>query len=162
MKRIAIYPGTFDPLTNGHMDLIQRSAELYDHIIVAVAKSSRKDPFLPLKVRVEWTREVLQELKNVEVEPLEGLLIEFAKRKGAQCLLRGLRAVSDFDYEFQLAGMNRRMEPNIETIFLPATEDVSYISGTMVREIFSLGGDIAPFVPTLIASKLKSDKKKWL
>lgn len=155
-QRIAVYPGTFNPITNGHVDIITRALGLFDGVIVAVAGSDRKPSYLSLDERVTLTTQTLAHHKTVRVEKLDGLLVDFAKAQGVEFILRGLRAVSDFDYEFQLAGMNRKMAPKIETIFLPAAESHSFISATMVREIASLGGDVSPFVPSPVAEYLQS------
>jgi pantetheine-phosphate adenylyltransferase len=150
MKHIAVYPGTFDPFTNGHFSLIQRAAKMFDQLIVAVATNSRKKPAFPIDDRVRLAREVLVCFDNVTVEVCEGLLVDFASKKSCQTIIRGLRAVSDFDYEFQLAGMNHAMESAIETVFLPAIGDLAFISSTMVREIVALGGNPARFVPAIV------------
>jgi len=154
-KKIAIYPGTFDPITNGHLDIISRAANLFDEVVVGIATSKRKQPYLDLDLRLKLTKEVLKEFSNVKVAPINALLVDFAKAHHATIILRGLRAVSDFDYEFQLAGMNRQLAPEIETIFLPASVEFSAISSTMIREILDLGGDVSLFVPRLVADCLK-------
>ncbi len=156
MSRIAVYPGTFDPITNGHIGLIKRASHLFDQLIVAVAMSSRKTPCFELNDRLAMSTHVLADLKNVTVKTLDGLLVDFAKANKASIILRGLRVVSDFDYEFQLAGMNRRMAPSIETVFLPATEDTAYISASIIKEIISLGGDVSSFVPPVVLEYLQS------
>ena len=146
----AIYPGTFDPVTKGHMDIVQRAASMFDHIVVAIAASPGKQPFFALEERMALARGVMAPWSNVEIAGFEGLLVEFVKQRQAQVILRGLRAVSDFEYEFQLAGMNRSLAPEVETIFLPATEPNSFISSSLVREVARLGGDVAQFVdPTV-------------
>lgn len=142
-----IYPGTFDPLTNGHVDLTERAARLFDRVVVAIAHSEKKTPLFPLEQRVELCRASLSHLDNVEVTGFSTLLIDFARSQGASCVLRGLRAVADFEYEFQLANMNRAMYPAFESIFLTPSEHLSYISSSLVREIAALNGDISPFVP---------------
>lgn len=144
--KTAVYPGTFNPITNGHTDLVERAAGLFDKIIVAVGTNTQKGNTLPTDERVALAREVLADLSNVEVTSFEGLLTEFVRDQGANIILRGLRTVADFEYEFQLVGMNRVLEPNIETVFLAPAEHLSYISSTLVREIASLGGDISKFV----------------
>lgn len=154
MKNIAIYPGTFDPITYGHIDLIERASRMFDHVIVAIAANPKKQPVFNLKERVELVGEVLSPLKNVFVNGFEGLLTDFADQHGANIILRGLRAVSDFDYEFQLAGMNRRLAPNIESLFLMPAEKYTYLSSSFVREIASLGGDVAQFVPKIVVAAL--------
>ena len=144
--KIAIYPGTFNPITNGHTDLVQRAAGLFDKIIVAVGTNTQKGNTLPTDQRVELAKEVLAGLENVEVTSFEGLLTEFVSQRGANIILRGLRTVADFEYEFQLVAMNRVLDPSIETVFLAPAEHLSYISSTLVREIALLGGDISNFV----------------
>lgn len=142
----AVYPGTFDPITNGHTDLIARAATLFDHVIVAVALDSNKETVCPLDERVSLAREVLAEFDNVSVQSFEGLLVDFAAANNAGVMLRGLRAVSDFEYEVQLAGMNRRLAPEIETMFLTPSEQYTFISSSLVRQIARLGGDVSEFV----------------
>jgi pantetheine-phosphate adenylyltransferase len=142
----AVYPGTFDPLTRGHEDLVRRASTLFGSLILAVADSKAKRTFFTMEERVAMAREVLGELKNVEVVGFSGLLIDFVRQHGARVVLRGLRAVSDFEYEFQLAGMNRSLYPDFETIFLTPSEQHMFISATLVREIASLGGDVSKFV----------------
>src|SRR5258708_19155680 len=151
----AVYPGTFDPLTRGHEDLVRRASTLFDSLILAVADSQAKRTFFSLQERVEMAREVLGGLKNVQVVGFSGLLIEFVRQHGARVVLRGLRAVSDFEYEFQLAGMNRSLYPDFETIFLTPSEQHMFISATLVREIASLGGGLSHFLCPPIESKLK-------
>lgn len=150
----AIYPGTFDPMTNGHIDLVERGAKLFARLIVAIAPNSPKNPLFSPAERVVLSRVVLQHLPNVEVRRFDGLLVNFAAGVGANVIVRGLRAVSDFEYEFQLAGMNRRLEPDIETMFLMPAEQYSFLSSSMVREIAMLGGDIAPFVAPPVKAAL--------
>ena len=155
MPKIVLYPGTFDPLTNGHLDLIQRAAKLFDQVIVAVASSSGKNPLFSIDQRVELSRKVVEKLPNVEVCGFSGLLVDLAAEKNANALLRGLRAVSDFEYEFQLANMNRRLAPDLESLFLTPAEQFSFLSSTLVREVASLGGDVADFVPEVVFEALK-------
>lgn len=152
----ALYPGTFDPMTNGHKDIIQRAAALFDQLIVCVATSDRKQPFIAMDDRLRLVREVVADFSNVCVEPLQGLLVDFANEHKAHCIVRGLRTVSDFDYEVQLAGMNRQLNPAIETIFLMAEQKTVFISATMVKEIIQLGGDVTGFVPMVVARYLES------
>ncbi|MFW0094366.1 MAG: pantetheine-phosphate adenylyltransferase [Coxiella endosymbiont of Haemaphysalis qinghaiensis] len=159
MKPIAVYPGTFDPLTNGHVDIVERALPLFKKIIVACAPTSSKTSHLSLEERINLVKSVFVDANNVQAVPLEGLLVDFAEKHQATIILRGLRAVSDFDYEFQLAHMNHRLSPRIETIFLPAKEGYSYISGTLIKEVFELGGDIFPFVPPLVVEQLARKKK---
>lgn len=153
-KRIAIYAGTFDPLTRGHEDLVRRAVNLFDHVIVAVAASQAKNPFFTLDERVEMAKEVLATYQNVEVCSFKGLLLEFLHSRGAKVVLRGLRAASDFEYEFQMAGMNRNLYPEVETLFLTPSEKYLFISATMVREVARLGGDVSKFVHPAIAERL--------
>ena len=152
---IVVYPGTFDPITNGHTDLVERAARMFDHIIVAVAYNPKKKPMLDLDTRVDMARSVLGHLANVEVVGFNNLLADFVKEKNANIMLRGLRAVSDFEYEFQLANMNRVLAPNVESLFLTPAEQYSYISSTIVREVAALGGDVSNFVHPLVAKTLK-------
>lgn len=156
MHATAIYPGTFDPITNGHSDLVQRAARLFDRVIVAVARGSEKGPVFNLEERVLLAREVLAGFDNVEVCGFEILLVDFMQQMGATVILRGLRAVSDFEYEFQLASMNRNLCPEIETMFLTPAEHYTYISSSLVREIASLGGDVSPFVHAKVVAALEN------
>jgi|TARA_B110000196_G_scaffold309024_1_gene310233 pantetheine-phosphate adenylyltransferase len=156
MKTIAVYPGTFDPITNGHIDLVMRASRLFEHVIVAVAINPSKKPAFRLEERVNLAMQTLQDLSNVEVCSFQGLLVDVAREKKAQVIIRGLRAVSDFEHEFQLAGMNRHMEPNVETMFLTPAEQFSYISSSLVREVASLGGDVSAFVPSCVAVALSN------
>jgi len=150
----AIYPGTFDPITNGHIDLVHRASKLFEHVIVAVAINPTKTPAFNLSERVALAKETLADLPNVEVCGFDGLLVDIAREKQAQVIIRGLRAVSDFEHEFQLAGMNRHMEPNVETMFLTPAEQFSYISSSLVREVAALGGDVSAFVAPCVAQAL--------
>ncbi|TDO07661.1 MULTISPECIES: pantetheine-phosphate adenylyltransferase [Halomonas] len=152
----AIYPGTFDPITNGHFDLIERAARLFDKVVVAIATSPGKGPVLDIDTRIALTREVVAGLDNVEVVGFSGLMTEFMKQQQARVLLRGLRAVSDFEYELQLANMNRAQMPELETVFLTPEVENSYISSTLVREIARLGGDVSKHVHPRVAETLKS------
>jgi len=153
----AVYPGTFDPLTRGHEDLVRRGSTLFETLIVGVADSKAKQPLFTLEERVAIAREVLGDLRNVEVVGFSGLLIEFAREHNARVIMRGLRAVSDFEYEFQLAGMNRNLRPEIETLFMTPVEQHMFISATLVREIAKLGGDVTKFVHPLVRKRM-SDK----
>ena len=155
----AVYPGTFDPLTRGHEDLVRRAATVFGALIVGVADSKAKRTFFTLHERVEMAREVLADLKNVQVTGFNGLLIDFIRQHDARVVLRGLRAVSDFEYEFQLAGMNRSLYPDFETMFLTPSEQHMFISATLVREIALLGGDVAKFVHPLVGKKLTAKVK---
>ena len=150
-----IYPGTFDPITNGHVDLTERAARLFDRVVVAIAHSEKKTPLFTLEERVSMSESALTHLDNVEVMGFSNLLTDFAISQNARCVLRGLRAVSDFEYEFQLANMNRAIYPEFESIFLTPSEHLSYISSSLVREIAALDGDISPFVPPRVAAALK-------
>ena len=155
----AVYPGTFDPLTRGHEDLVRRASRLFDSLVVGVADSRAKRTFFTLDERVAMAREVLADEPRVEVVGFDGLLIEFVRRQGARVVLRGLRAVSDFEYEFQLAGMNRSLHPDMETIFLTPSEQHMFISATLVREIAQLGGDVSKFVDPRVAARLAQKVK---
>lgn len=154
--KCVIYPGTFDPITNGHVDLTERAARLFDNVVVAIAHSEKKTPLFSLAERVRLCEESLSHLDNVAVEGFSNLLTDFARSKGSSCVLRGLRAVADFEYEFQLANMNRAIYPEFESVFLTPSEHLSFISSSLVREIASMGGDITPFVPGTVAQALKS------
>lgn len=158
MKNIVVYPGTFDPITYGHMDLVDRAAHIFDKVIVAIAISANKHPCFPIEERVELAREVLAHHQNVEVYGFKSLLLHFMKEHNANIILRGLRAVSDFDYEFQLAGMNRQLDPKIESMFLMPAENLTYISSSFVREIAQMNGDVSKFVPEPV---LKALTKKF-
>jgi len=153
-KRTAIYAGTFDPMTRGHEDLVRRAANLFDHVIVGIAESRSKRPFFSLAERVEIAQELLAQYPNVEVCGFDGLLMDFLHSKCAKVILRGLRAASDFEYEFQMAGMNRNLYPDVETIFLTPGEQYMFISATMVREIAILGGDVGKFVQPSVRERL--------
>ncbi|MBA2648775.1 MAG: pantetheine-phosphate adenylyltransferase [Legionella sp.] len=154
MPKKAIYPGTFDPVTNGHVDIICRAASIFPELIVAVATNKAKQPYLCLKTRIGLLREVLSHLPSVRVIGFENLLIDFAIEQQASIILRGLRAVSDFEYEFQLAGMNRKLSKTIETLFLTPSENLMFISSTLVREIALLKGDVSQFVPNCVVEAL--------
>lgn len=152
---IAVYPGTFDPLTRGHEDLVRRASNMFDTLVVGVAGSRNKGPFFSLDERLEIAREVLGHYHNVRVESFSGLLKEFVRDVGAKIIVRGLRAVSDFEYEFQMAGMNRYLLPDVETMFMTPSDQYQFISGNMVREIAQLGGDVSKFVFPLVEARLK-------
>ena len=152
----AIYPGSFDPITNGHIDVIKRASRIFDQVIIAVSQNINKKSFLSEKEKIEAINLSLQGLKNVEIIAFDSLLVDFAKANNVQIILRGLRAVSDFEYEFQLAGMNKHLDKNIETFFLTPSEEFSNISSSLVREILMLGGDISSFVPQKVEKILLS------
>lgn len=155
MKPTALYPGTFDPITNGHADLIRRAERLFERVIVAVAANPKKQPLFALTERVELARAVLADHARVSVVGFDNLLVDFVRAQGAQVILRGLRAVSDFEFEFQLAGMNRRLAPEVETVFLTPSEQETFISASLIKEIALLGGDVTPFVDARVAAALK-------
>jgi len=150
----AVYPGTFDPITLGHQDLVRRAAALFDQVVVGIAASEAKRPFFELEERIRLAREVLKPYRNVTIEGFRGLLMDFVRTQKAQVIVRGLRAVSDFEYEFQMAGMNRNLHPDVETVFLTPAEQYQFISATIVREIASLGGDVSTFVQPLVVRAL--------
>jgi pantetheine-phosphate adenylyltransferase len=158
VKLIAVYPGTFDPITNGHSDLVQRASRIFDRVILAVAKGAKgsKQPVFSLDERVSLAKEVLSDIPNIEVIEFDGLLVDFVQQQNAKVILRGLRAVSDFEYEFQLASMNRHLNEQVETMFLTPAEQYSYISSSLVREIAGLGGDVSPFVHEKVAAALNN------
>ncbi len=155
-KRTAIYPGTFDPITNGHIDLIQRAAKMFDNVTVAIASNSKKSPKFSLEKRIDMAEKVLADCSNVKVKGFQELLVDFAKKENAMVLIRGLRAISDFEYEFQLASMNRNLAPDIESVFLMPADEYSFISSSLVKEVASLGGDISNFVHPLVNEALKN------
>ncbi|NOT84417.1 MAG: pantetheine-phosphate adenylyltransferase [Methylococcaceae bacterium] len=154
MNIIAIYPGTFDPVTNGHLDLIARAAKIYNEVIVAIAENKGKTPLFSLSERVALVEATTHDFTNVRVIGFDNLLVDCAKQQGANVILRGLRAVSDFEYEFQLAGMNRRLSPELETMFLTPAEQYEFISSSMIREIARLKGDVGIFVPDIVHQQL--------
>ena len=151
----AIYPGTFDPPTNGHVDLIQRGAKLFGHLTVAVLNNPGKDPLFTVAERVEMLQEAIGALDNVSVATFDGLMVEFARREGASAVLRGIRAISDYEYEFQMALMNRRLAPEIETVFLQPAGRYSFVSSRMLKEVFSFGGDVTGLVPPNVLKRLR-------
>jgi pantetheine-phosphate adenylyltransferase len=156
MGNLAIYPGTFDPVTNGHLDIIKRGAEIFDRIIVAVASSKNKNPLFTLEERVAMLKTTTAECRGVLVEPFEGLLVDYARSKGAKVIIRGLRAVSDFEYEFQLALMNRKLNPEIDTFFVMPSYKYVYLNSGLIKEISSMGGDISSLVPEEVFNHLKA------
>ena len=155
MKRIAVYPGSFDPITFGHIDLIERTVGMFDELIVAIACNVRKTGFFPVSERLEMIRELTKDYGNVSVDSFDGLLVDYVSKKGACCVVRGLRAFSDFEYEFQMALTNRKLNDSYETIFLMTHESYSFISSSLVKELIEFGGDISAFVPGLVERRLK-------
>jgi pantetheine-phosphate adenylyltransferase len=154
MMRTAIYPGSFDPLTNGHLDVIERAVKLFDHVIVAVARNESKQPLFSLEERLELVKHSIRHLDNVEADSFDCLLVDYVERHSAQAIVRGLRAVSDFEFEFQLALMNRKLNERVETIFMMPRETYTFLSSRMVKEIAQLGGDVSPFVPACVEAAL--------
>lgn len=154
-KRVALYPGTFDPMTNGHIDLVQRAAKLFDKVVVAIASNDKKCPRFSLDKRIELAQHVLADCPNVVVKGFDILLVDFAREQQANILIRGLRAVSDFEYEFQLASMNRNLAPEIESVFLMPADEYSFVSSSLVKEVATLGGDISSFVHPIVNTALK-------
>lgn len=152
---IALYPGTFDPITNGHTDLCERGARLFDKVILAVAVDTQKRTTFDIETRLDMSRHVVSDIHNIEVRPFEGLLVDFASQMQAQVIIRGLRAVSDFEYEFQLAGMNRCLNAGIETVFLTPAEEYAFLSSSLVREVARLGGDVSGFVQPVVNHSLQ-------
>jgi pantetheine-phosphate adenylyltransferase len=159
MKHNAVYPGTFDPFTNGHQDLVRRAAGIFDKVIVAIAGDTHKTPLLPLDMRVDLARRVLSDLPNVEVRGYTGLTVDLARKYTPAVIVRGLRAVSDFEFEFQLANMSRHLDRSFETVFLTPQEQFSFISSTLVREIAVLGGDVSEFVHPIVEAELKKMRR---
>jgi pantetheine-phosphate adenylyltransferase len=158
--RLAVYPGTFDPITNGHWDIMRRALGLFDHVVVALAVNVNKRPLFPLATRMQMIRAVMGDDPRVDVDSFHGLLVDYARARGARFLIRGLRAVADFEYEFQFAHMNRQLAPDIETIFLPTNEENFYVSSSLVREVGRMGGDVSRLVPKAVLPTLKKKFKK--
>ena len=156
MSTLAVYPGSFDPLTNGHVDIISRGARLFDRIIVAILVNAEKSPIFTVEERIEITRDVFKKQRNVEVDTFNGLLVDYVERREAQVIVRGLRAVSDFEFEFQMALMNQRLNPRIETVFMMPAEQYTYISSRLIKEVFSLGGRVHGLVPELVEERLRA------
>ncbi len=152
----AVYPGTFDPLTLGHEDVVKRAAKLFDSVVLAIAESTAKRPMFSLDERVDLATELLKPVANISIVRFGGLLTDFLKQQGANVILRGLRAVSDFEYEFQMAGMNRKLLPNVETVFMTPSDNYMFVSATIVREIATMGGDVSQFVSPLVVEKMKA------
>lgn len=160
MTTRALYPGTFDPITGGHVDITERAARLFDSVVIAIASSQKKSPLFSLEERIELARQSLSHLDNVEVIGFNVLLTQFANEQNANIIIRGIRSVTDFEYEFQLAYMNRKLSGKVETVFLTPSESLTYVSSSLIREIASLDGDIAPFVPMCVAKALERKFKK--
>jgi len=158
--KIGVYPGTFDPITNGHIDIIRRSLQVFDKVIVAVAPNPKKKPIFDIQDRVEMIREATRDISNVEIEIFEGLLAEYMKRKGAHAIIRGLRAVSDFEHEFMMALMNRKLDSEAETVFLMPSEEYSYLTSSAIKEVASYGGVVKDLVPPIVARRLQDHFKK--
>ena len=158
-SRLAVYPGSFDPLTNGHVDIIRRGIRLFDRIVVAILVNVEKSPLFSMQARVEIVRDVFRDEPNVEVDTFEGLLVDYARKRQADVIVRGLRALSDFETEFQMALLNRRLSPAIETVFMMPAEQYTYISSRLIKEVFSLGGRVSGLVPEIVEGKLRDMQK---
>ena len=159
MKPRAVYPGTFDPITRGHEDIVRRAAHIFEHVVIAIAANPNKAPTFPVEERVELARTVLADLPNIEVVGYKGLTVEFARERNLSVIVRGLRAVSDFEFEFQLANMGRHLQPDIETVFMVPKEKFTFISSTLVREIAVLGGNVSQFVHPIVETELKKQRR---
>jgi pantetheine-phosphate adenylyltransferase len=155
MSRLAICPGTFDPITNGHLDIVKRSLGMFDRVIIAVAENPKKEPLFDIKRRLELVEEAVRGLQRVEVESFDGLLVNYVKKKGGVAIVRGLRAISDFEYELQMALMNRRLDTELETVFMMPSEEYSFLTSTVIKEVASFGGDISGLVPDCVEEALK-------
>lgn len=155
MKHVAVYPGTFDPVTNGHIDLVERSLRIFDEVIIAVAENPKKAPLFSLQERIAMFRTVTENFKNISIEGFDGLLVDYVRKSKAVAIVRGLRAVSDFEYEMQMALMNRRLDNNIETVFMMPNQEYSFITSTIVKEAASYGGDVSSLVPRVVVEKLQ-------
>ena len=160
-KNITIYPGSFDPPTNGHLDLIERGAKMFRQLIVAILRNDGKTALFTVEERMEMLREAVKHLPNVQVESFDGLLVRFAAQKGARVILRGIRAVSDYEFELQMALMNRKLQPGLETVFMLPGEAYSYVSSRLVKEVFRLGGDVSDLVPRNVEERLKAKGRIW-
>ena len=158
--KIAIYPGTFDPVTNGHIDILERALKLFDKVIITIARNTAKNPLFTEEERISLLRQVTKRFKNVEVDSFEGLLVEYVRKRNAISVVRGLRAMTDFEYELQMALMNRKLDETMETIFLMPNEKYTYLSSNFVREIARLGGDVSKFVPPVVLKALQQKNKK--
>jgi pantetheine-phosphate adenylyltransferase len=157
-ENIAIYPGSFDPLTNGHVDIIERGSKLFDRIVIAILLNVEKAPLFTVQERVDIAREVFDKYPNVEVDTFDGLLVEYARRKRASVIVRGLRAISDFEYEMQMALMNRHLNPDVETVFMMPAETYTYVSSRLVKEVVALGGSVTNLVPSIVESRLRGKR----
>ena len=157
--RLAIFPGSFDPLTNGHVDIVLRSTQLFERVLIAVLVNADKKPLFSAAERVEIIREVFREYPNVEVDSFEGLLVDYARARRASAIVRGLRAVSDFEYEFQMALMNRHLEPTLETVFMMPAEQYTYLSSRLIKEVFRLGGEVRGLVPPVVEERMRTKQK---
>jgi len=158
--RLAIFPGSFDPLTNGHVDIILRGVQLFERIVVAILVNAEKNPLFTAEERVEIIRDVFREYPNVEADTFDGLLVDYARNKRASAIVRGLRAVSDFEYEFQMALMNRHLEPSLETVFMMPAEQYTYLSSRLIKEVFDLGGEVQGLVPPLVEARMRAKTKE--
>ena len=158
--RLAIFPGSFDPLTNGHVDIILRGVHLFERIVVAILVNAEKNPLFTSEERVEIIRDVFREYSNVEADTFDGLLVDYARNKRASAIVRGLRAVSDFEYEFQMALMNRHLEPSLETVFMMPAEQYTYLSSRLIKEVFDLGGEVRGLVPPLVEARMRAKTKE--
>ena len=159
-EQLAIYPGSFDPLTNGHVDIIQRGSRIFDRIVIAILLNVEKSPLFTVAERVEIARDVFSGYPNVEVDTFDGLLVEYARRKRAGVIVRGLRAISDFEYEMQMALMNRHLNPDVETVFMMPAETYTYVSSRLVKEVVALGGSVNGLVPSLVEDRLRDKKRR--
>jgi len=160
VQRIAVYPGTFDPITNGHVYILKRSLKIFDHLVVALAENVRKTPLFSIEERKEMIAEAVDRDPRIEVDAFGGLLVDYVRQRGATTVIRGLRALADFEYEFQMAGMNRQLMPDVETLFLTPSDQYQFVSGTFVREIATLSGDVSKFVSPLVLERLKQQVKR--
>ncbi|MEK6577187.1 MAG: pantetheine-phosphate adenylyltransferase [Nitrospirota bacterium] len=156
----AVYPGTFDPITNGHIDIIKRSLRIFDRVVIAVAPNPKKTPLFDINERIFMIEEATKGMKNIEIEPFDGLLVDYIRQKGAIAIIRGLRAVSDFEYEFQMALMNRKLSDTIETVFMMPSEEYSYLTSSLIKEVASYGGEVKDLVPSIAAKRLKDIFKR--
>jgi len=159
-ERVAVYPGSFDPITNGHVDIILRGARLFDRIVVSILRNAEKNPLFSAAERVAMAAAVFEAYPNVEIDAFDGLLVDYAERRGAVAIVRGLRAVSDFEYELQMALMNRRLGPDIETVFMMPAEQYTYVSSRLVKEVFALGGPVAGLVPEVVEAGLRARRAR--